>query len=138
MTIMTVEFAGNGGMRPKIYFLLVGASSAVIYYGAVALLYEVMTVDYRTAVSVGYVLSVLSHFFANRHFTFKGGGDRLGPQVFRYFGLTCINYVLTLCVVTAAVELFRLSPYIAVAISIVATMAVSYLLMRHWVFAKAR
>ena len=125
-------------VQSKASFLFIGASSALVYYSAVALVYGVIGMRYQVAVSVGYVLSVLLHFFANRHITFRGSSGTLSSHVFRYIALVCINYLITLSIVTAAVELLRINPYLAVAISILATMVVSYLLMRHWIFTKAR
>lgn len=132
------KFVDAIDVRSKASFLFVGASSALVYYSAVALVYDVIGMRYQVAVSVGYVLSVLFHFFANRHITFRGSGGTFSRQAFRYIALVCINYLITLSIVTAAVELLRINPYLAVAISILTTMVVSYLLMRHWIFAKAR
>jgi putative flippase GtrA len=115
-------------------FLLVGFLTAVCYFGIFGLLYSLFHFQYRTSVSVAYVLALLFHFSMNRNVTFLSKNNRLFPQIFRYVIMTVVNYLITLTMVTLAVELFRLSPYVGVAFAASITSLFAYFLSRFWVF----
>ena len=90
--------------------------------------------NYKIAVSIAYLASVLTHFIANRRFTFQSHGHNLWPHIAKYCSLVVINYLITLAVVhIIVVELF-LSPYLGIVGSIIATVLVGFLLAKLWVF----
>jgi putative flippase GtrA len=89
---------------------------------------------YIAVVSAAYTVSTTFHFVANRHFTFGAVEDKHQDQIFRYLVMWCINYVITILVVSVCVERFLFSPYLGVCVSVVFTMFIGYFLGRYWVF----
>jgi putative flippase GtrA len=115
-------------------FLLVGASSAIVYFLSFTLLWEFFHLNSKVAISTGYVLSVVVHFCGNRYFTFQAGQRHLKKQLPRYLVMIFINYLITLAVVHFVVNICLLSPYLGIAASIAATVMVGYFLSKFWIF----
>jgi putative flippase GtrA len=123
--------------RSAARFLIVGAVTAALYFGILAALVEGLALDYRVAVSIGYAIAVCFHFLANRRFTFRAHGSGVGPQLIRYAILLVVNYLLTLGVITCAVELLGWSPFLGALLGLVATTLIGFLLAHRWVFRDA-
>lgn len=121
-------------MRSAACFVSVGALSAVIYFGSFTLLWRYFGLDYNVAISIGYVLSVIVHFTVNRRVTFRSHGHQLFYQLIKYLVMITFNYGITLLVVHFVVKVLDLSPYLGVVCSIGATVGISYLLAKLWVF----
>lgn len=117
-------------------FLTVGTLSAIVNFVSFTLLWKIM--DYRIAVSIAYVLSVIVHFSANRNLTFNSRDTNMLQQLPRYLTTIILNYFITLSVVHVVVETFNQSPYLGIFCSIGATVGVSYTLLRFWVFREKR
>lgn len=115
-------------------FGLVGSITAVIYFLLMWLADVLLGLPYILAISFAYSVSTLFHFLANRHFTFSANHGHQSVQIFRYLIMWFINYLITILVVGLCCELFHLSPYVGVCVSVVLTMCVGYFLSRYWVF----
>ena len=115
-------------------FGLVGSITTLIYFALMLIADISLGLPSMVAVSLAYSGSTIFHFLANRHFTFSGNHGPHGTQLFRYLIMWVINYLVTILVVGICIELFYLSPYIGVCISVLLTMCIGYLLSRHWVF----
>lgn len=118
-------------------FSLVGATGAGIYFLSLAGLLEVLSIDYRMAVTIAYLLGTIFNFLTNKFLTFKNRELSNTPiQLFRYAATAAFSYVLTMLIVLIAVEKLHQSPYFGAIASHVVTLIVNYLLSRHWVFAQ--
>jgi putative flippase GtrA len=122
--------------RTLAFFLTVGASSAIFYFLSFTLLYGVMHWNYKVAVTIAYLISVLTHFLGNRFLTFQSHGSHFWRQLIRYITMVLINYGVTLMVMHAVVVWLKLVPYFGVAASIAATAGTGYLMSKFWVFTK--
>lgn len=120
--------------KTVIFFLIVGASSALSYFLSFALLYSVLNLNYKIAVTIAYVISILVHFTGNRVFTFQQHGANLMQHVSKYLVMVLINYVITLVIMHIVVQNLHIIPYIGLAISIAATVGTGYLMSKYWVF----
>lgn len=117
-------------------FSLVGATGAGIYFLVLAVLLEVLAIDYRVAVTIAYLLGVIFHFLTNKFLTFKNRDlSDATTQLFRYAAVAAFSYVLTMLIVLFAVERLHHPPYYGVIASLAVTVVVNYLLSKHWVFA---
>ena len=119
---------------PFAKFGLVGSITAVIYFMLMWGSDLLFDLPYILAVSLAYFGSTLFHFLANRHFTFSAIDGYPSVQMFRYLIMWCIIYLITILVVGLCFELFHLSPYMGVCVSVLLTMCVGYFLSRYWVF----
>lgn len=115
-------------------FLLVGGLTAVIYYGLLALFLENAHLEYHVAVTCGYLTAISFQFLANRIVTFDASHIAAVPQAMKFLATAGINYVVTLAVVTAGVELLGVSPYWSVLLALSITTPLGFLLSRKWVF----
>lgn len=115
-------------------FGLVGVLSAIIYFLVFALFYDVIHINYKVAVTIAYMASVILHFLANRSFTFKDRNGTLSLHLMKYLFVLLTNYCITLLIVSYVVGSLLLSPYIGILISIITTASSGYLLLRFWVF----
>lgn len=115
-------------------FLLVGASAAVAQFLTLVLLLENAGFDYKIAVAIAFIMSIVFHFLANRYFTFAmDGPSRLG-QVVRYLAIVFINFLLMVGVTTLLVEILRWGAYVGTALSIMSTVLIGYFGSKYWVF----
>lgn len=129
------NFSGNSSHVLAISkFGVVGAVTAGIYFLAMWISDTIIHLNYVVSVSVAYSFSTIFHFFANKYFTFGSLCDRRVEQVFRYLVMWLVNYVITIVVVKLTVEMWFLSPYLGVCISVAFTMVTGYVLGRYWVF----
>jgi putative flippase GtrA len=134
----TVIHALLKNRKSFLVFSLVGAATAGLYFLSLAVLLEILTVDYRVAVTISYLLGVTFQFLANKLLTFRNT-ELMGtiPQLFRYAAVAAFNYVLTMLIVLFTVEKLHQPPYLGVLISVGVTVIVGYLLSKHWIFAQA-
>jgi putative flippase GtrA len=123
-----------GDVRKSFRFALVGAATAIIYFGLLATLMRYAGLNYRWAVTAAYIAGVSFHFAANRRYTFEAHGQPLAPQAVRYVVLIVINYIVMLAVVTGLVEIFGVVPPVAVCVAVAVTTGTGFLLARFWVF----
>lgn len=133
MNIIIRQFITNN-KRSIALFCLVGATTALLNFSVFGILWNLLQINYRFAVTCSYILSALFHFTANRRFTFKSHGTDLHAHAFKYLIMILINYTITMCVMYIVVEILTLSPYFGVACSITATFGTGYLLAKYWVF----
>ena len=115
-------------------FLIVGALSAVENFVSFGVFWQLFKISYAYSVSIAYVLSVIFHFIANRNMTFKHRGTNMAPQISKYLVMIMINYLITLAIVNATVQIIGLSPYIGIVLSIGTTVGIGYLTSRLWIF----
>ena len=128
------QFIALLDLRTVISYLTVGMITAIIYFSLFGFLYGGLHVDYRIAVTICYSLSVLIHFTANRHFTFKKYGPRCLKHILKYAFTVSINYLITLSIMTWVVQILLLPPYFGVLLAIAATVGTGYLTAKFWVF----
>lgn len=119
-----------------ISFLVIGTISALVNLGSFGLLWEFAGINYKLAVSVAYILSVIVHFSANRCIAFERRDKHFIHQMPRYLSMIFINYCITLMVTRFVVEVLSLTPYLGIVLSIGITINISYFMLRYWVFPK--
>lgn len=122
-------------MRSVVCFLSVGALTAVIYFSLFALCWDVLQINYKAAVTVAYLTSVVFQFLSNRNLTFKSNGHIAGQSI-KFIVLLCINYIITIAIVTGVVSQLKLSPYVGVLASVMVTVFIGFFLSKYWVYKK--
>lgn len=122
--------------RDFLFYSVVGGVSALVNFGCFSLFYGGFKLHYEVAVTLSYILSVLTHFNGNRHVTFKKHTHALLPQLKRYVVMLLVNYLITLLIMHITVAFFHFSPYIGVISAIAFTVWVGFLMAKFWVFKK--
>jgi putative flippase GtrA len=121
-----------------IRFCIVGVATFALNLTLVWLFYGKAGLDYRIAVTCAYVVTVGAHFLLNRSFTYRQADGAVGPDAVKYGIMLIANYLITLGITTATVELLGLTPYFGIIFSIFVTAFSSFLLMKHFVFVRKR
>ncbi len=117
-------------------FFVVGITTFVLNLCLVWLFYGKALLDYRIAVSCAYFITVVAHFLLNRSFTYGQTGGAIALDTVKYGIMLLANYLITLSITTATVELARLTPYYGIIFSTLVTAFTSFLLMKHYVFVR--
>jgi putative flippase GtrA len=124
-------------LRQLFLFLTVGSLAAIVNFSTFAICLNMLGWNYKVSVTVSYILSIITHFFGNRHMTFKKGHLSIVDQLKKYSVALVVNYFLTLAVVTMCVEGLHLSPYLGLVAAIGLGLGVNYSMARFWVFREA-
>ncbi len=115
-------------------FLTVGFLSALVNFFSFTFFWRILHLDYRVAVSLAYLLSIVAHFIGNRQLTFKSYQISVLQQLPRYLVMASINYAVTLSLAYWVVDILHYSPYFGIVVGIAGTVVVGYLLSCFWVF----
>ena len=122
--------------RTFIYYVSVGGSAAIINFLIFGLFYDIFGLNYKIAVSFGYIISTSFHFTANRYFTFRSYGKDLSSHLVKYLTMVLINYLITLLIMYFVVSVLNLNPYFGLVCAIGTTFMSGYLMAKCWVFKK--
>jgi putative flippase GtrA len=115
-------------------FLGIGALTALVYFTLFTVIWQLLHIDYRIAVTISYLTAISFHFLMNRKVTFQAARGNLIPHVMKYAVMAFINYIITILIVEFSVKLLSLSPYLGVLIAVGVTVVTGYLMMKLWVF----
>jgi putative flippase GtrA len=115
-------------------FGVVGVVTFALNYSLVWVFYGLFNLHYKTAVTLAYIITVFTHFMLNRIFTYNSAGSAIVSHMTKYGMMLGINYLITISVSVATVELLRLTPYHGVVFATFATAFSSFFLMKYFVF----
>ena len=124
--------------RSLIFYAVVGFFNTLLYILMFQLLWKILYLNYRFAVTGAYLVSVIFHFSMNRIVTFQSGQGKLYHQIPKYIIMILINYLLTIGVVEVATVVMLLSPDVGVLLSVAVTVITGYLMLKYWVFLLSR
>jgi putative flippase GtrA len=120
--------------RSLFFYAVVGFFNTLLYILMFQLLWKILYLNYRFAVTGAYLVSVIFHFSTNRIITFQSGQGKLYHQIPRYIAMIVINYLITIAVVEVTVGVMLRSPNVGMLCAVVITVITGYLLSKHWVF----
>jgi putative flippase GtrA len=115
-------------------FGLVGMITFMLSYFIVWLFYGVFALDYRFAITVAFIITVIAHFILNRTFTYKTSESPIVHQAWKYGVMLAVNYMINLFASIIAVEVFELSPYFGIVFATIITASSSFFLIKYFVF----
>lgn len=90
--------------------------------------------DYRIAVSLAFVLTVILHFSLHRIITFNATGRQIMHHAGKYILMLGLNYVITMIIAWFVVEILRISPSLIVVGATAVTTVINFFLMKYFVF----
>jgi dolichol-phosphate mannosyltransferase len=117
-----------------IRFAAVGASGYVVNLAVFAICVHVLTIDYRVASVVAFLISVANNFVLNRHWTFDAKHAHPVDQGARFFAVSLLAFGFTYVVLVALVDGAGMPKVAAQAIAIVAGTPLSFLGQKLWSF----
>ncbi len=117
-----------------IRFVTVGASGYVVNLGVFAVCVHMLSIDYKVAAVIAFVVSVVNNFWLNRHWTFDAKHEHPMFQGARFFAVSLVAFGFTYLVLLVLVEGAGLSKVVAQAIAIAAGTPLSFLGQKLWSF----
>jgi putative flippase GtrA len=117
-----------------IRFATVGASGYVVNLGVFAACVHLLSIDYKIAAVIAFVVSVINNFWLNRHWTFDAKHEHPMFQGARFFTVSLVAFGFTYLVLLVLVEGVGLSKVVAQAIAIAAGTPLSFLGQKLWSF----
>ena len=116
-------------------FALTGLSSYLIYVFLFFVFSPVL--GEHAALALAYMTAAALYFAASKYFTFLGGSRaNLLPELLRFVVLLCVATLLNWATFYCARTVLGLDVSIALIVGILACSALSFIVMRAWVFAK--
>ncbi len=125
-------------MRNFLAFLIVGGTTALLYFLLLVIFLEVLRLEYLIGVSVAYVAAIVFHFALNRYLIFKATDSSLLGQGSRYAVMATVNYLMNLAIVFMVVEQLGFNAYIGAVTAIAVSTLLSYAVSKVWVFRRRR
>lgn len=136
MRTMLLRLDNKIGVMALFSYGVVGGLSAAISFASFAILWDVLHVYYKIAVTISYFLAILFNFLCNRRFTFQSSGSNVIDHMYRYITMVLLNYAITMVIVHMSVKWFDLSPYVGLIAAAVVTAITGFTLSKFWVFSK--
>jgi dolichol-phosphate mannosyltransferase len=113
---------------------VVGASGYVVNLAIFALAVHALSVDYKVAAVLAFLVSVANNFWWNRHWTFGAGDGHAGFQAARFLIVSAGAFAVSYLLLVLLVEVAGLAKVPAQAIAIVAATPFAFLGQKLWSF----
>ncbi len=129
----------HGVRRPHNWFQLgrfvaVGASGYIVNLAVFALCVHALSIDYKVAAVLSFVVSVLNNFWWNRHWTFSAKAAHPVHQGVRFFAVSLVAFGFSYVVLISLVDGAGMAKVVAQAISIAAATPLSFIGQKLWSF----
>jgi dolichol-phosphate mannosyltransferase len=115
-------------------FVTVGASGYVVNLGVFALCVHLLSIDYKIAGVIAWIVSVVNNFWLNRHWTFDAKHEHPMFQGVRFFAVSLVAFGFTELVLILLVEGPGVSKVVAEGIAVAAATPLSFLGQKLWSF----
>jgi putative flippase GtrA len=115
-------------------FAAVGASGYIVNLAVFAACVHVLAIDYKLAAVAAFLVSVVSNFWWNRHWTFAAKQDRPIQQGARFFAVSLVAFGFTYVVLVSLVDGAGVAKVFAQAIAIAAGTPLSFVGQKLWSF----
>jgi dolichol-phosphate mannosyltransferase len=129
----------HGVRRPHnwlqlVRFGAVGASGYAVNLGVFAACVHLLTLDYRIAAVLAFVVSVINNFWLNRHWTFGAKQTHPAVQGARFFAVSLLTFGFTYVALIGLVDGAGLTKVLAQAIAIAAGTPLNFVGQKLWSF----
>jgi len=118
-------------------FSFIGFITAGIYFSLLYFLHEKYNLNEITSVTVAFFVSAYINFIINKIFTFGSIGDH-NKELGKFIFVLIVNYFATIVIVKSFSLLNFYNLYIASIVSIAATTFLKFILVKYYVFNKAK
>lgn len=117
-------------------FACVGASGYVVNLAVFTVCVHALSLNYRLAALVAFLVAVTNNFVWNRHWTFDARGGHAGQQSARFFAVSVAAFCFNLAALEILVSVGGVAEVPAQAIAIVLATPVSFAGNKLWSFAR--
>lgn len=117
-------------------FSLVGAINFVVSYVSYAISIY-FGIHHQIANQISFWLTLINGYLLNKYWVFKKAGNGSNnKELFRYFTVYGLNFVLGIFLLYLYVDILNINKYIVPFVSMPVTIPLNYYLNKKWVFAK--
>lgn len=113
-------------------YVLIGVLSAFIDYLGLYISFSIFSINARIAVTIGFCISAIFNYIANKLFTFNHGSQHLVTMI-KYALLVFSMYLLTLYMVSELLSQ-GISVYVAKLLSIPIVFLISFITNKYFVY----
>jgi putative flippase GtrA len=129
----------DGCRHPKNWFQLlrfgaVGASGYVVNLVAFTICVHPLSVNYRVASVVAFLVAVVNNFWWNRHWTFDAKQEHPVGQAARFFAVSLVAFGFSYVVLVSLVDGAGFDKVVAQAIAVLVAMPLSFIGQKLWSF----
>lgn len=117
-------------------FGVVGASGYVVNLGTFDLCLKALSMNYRVAAVIAFLVAVANNFWWNRHWTFGAGDGHAGFQAARFFVVSGLAFGFSFAVLSVLVDSAGVDELAAQAISIAAATPLNFAGNKLWSFGR--
>jgi putative flippase GtrA len=117
-------------------FGLTGLSSYLLYVFVFSILARAIGIDEYASLVAAYMFAAILYFVASKYFTFtRKDRDNISVEILRFVLLLCLTTLVNFASYYFARMVFHLDVFLALFIGVVVSSALSFTMMRTWVFA---
>ena len=117
-------------------FGVVGASGYIVNLATFDVCLKALSINYRVAAVIAFLVAVANNFWWNRHWTFGAGDGHAGFQAARFFVVSGLAFGFSFAVLTLLVDTAGVDELTAQAISIVAATPLNFAGNKLWSFGR--
>ncbi len=115
-------------------FGAVGASGYVVNLVAFTVCVHLLTIDYRLASVIAFLIAVVNNFWWNRHWTFAAKQEHPFGQAVRFFTVSLVAFGFSYVVLVSLVDGAGFDKVVAQAIAVLVAMPLSFIGQKLWSF----
>lgn len=117
-------------------FGVVGASGYVVNLATFWTALHVLSIDYRVAAVIAFLVAVANNFWWNRHWTFGAGDGHAGFQAARFFVVSVLAFAVSFAILTVLVDVAGEAELTAQALAIVGATPLNFAGNKLWSFGR--
>jgi putative flippase GtrA len=115
-------------------FAAVGATGFIVNLAAFAICVHPLSIDYKIASVIAFLVAVGNNFWWNRHWTFQASEQHPVDQGMRFFAVSLIAFGFQYVILVSLVAATGMEKVIAQAIAVVSAMPLSFIGQKLWSF----
>jgi putative flippase GtrA len=117
-----------------IRFGLVGGTGFIVNVGVYAACVHILSIDYRVAFVLAWLVAVTNNFLLNRHWTFDAAAGSVRFQAIRFFVVSLVAALFGFLLLTLLVESVGLAKVPAEALAVAASTPLNFIGNKLWSF----
>lgn len=114
---------------------MVGVGVTLLKLFSLYILRDIFDIMTYISVTISYIIAVITHFFINKHYTFKVDEKKImNMMTVRYFFALCVSFVFYIGNIWILNQFIEFSFYISVFVALFLSFIFNYFLYKYFVF----
>ncbi len=133
ITIKSVSIFTNQNIRQFLKYSIVGIFNTIISFSVIFFLFNVLSVNYVLANTIGYICGLINSFIWNKKWTFRSNKAYL-KEIILYLLVFIVSYFANVFTLIILVEVFLLNKNISFVLSGVIYVIIGFGANKKWTF----